>query len=58
MERKDAESIKVVIVQIDDLLTFRQFLKKSADDTIDVCDLKTFRELGDEDTYGFFSTAC
>jgi hypothetical protein len=45
-------------MQIDDLLTFRQFLKKSADDTIDVCDLKTFRELGDEDTYGFFSTAC
>jgi len=38
MERKDTESRKVVIVQIDDLLTFRQFSKKSADDSIDVCD--------------------
>jgi vesicle coat complex subunit len=37
-ERKDAESTKAVIVQVDDLLTFRQFSKKSADDAIDVCD--------------------
>jgi coatomer subunit beta len=35
-ERKDAESTKAVIVQVDDLLTFRQFSKKSADDAIDV----------------------
>ncbi|KIM72414.1 hypothetical protein PILCRDRAFT_23946, partial [Piloderma croceum F 1598] len=40
--RKDVESAKAVIVQVDDLLTFRQFLKKSADDAIDAW------------TYGFF----
>ncbi|KIM74446.1 hypothetical protein PILCRDRAFT_14465 [Piloderma croceum F 1598] len=34
-KRKDAESTKAVIVQVDDLLTFRQFSKKSADDAID-----------------------
>ena len=54
MERKDAESTKGLIMQVDDLLTFQQFSKKSADHTINVCDLKKFRELGDEDTYGFF----
>jgi len=45
-ERKDAESTKAVIVQIDDLLTFRQFSKRLADDAIVVCDFKTFRGLG------------
>jgi coatomer subunit beta len=35
-ERKDAEATKAVIVQVDDLLSFRQFSKKSADDAIDV----------------------
>jgi len=34
-ERKDAEATKAVIVQVDDLLSFRQFSKKSADDAID-----------------------
>jgi len=41
---KDAESTKAFIMQVDDLLTFRQFSKKSADDTIDVCDLLTNSE--------------
>jgi coatomer subunit beta len=36
-EKKEAESKKVSIVQVDDLLTFRQFSKKVADDAIDVC---------------------
>jgi hypothetical protein len=40
------ESTKAVIVQVDDLLTFRQFSKKSADDAIDVCDFENFRGLG------------
>ena len=35
-ERKDAETTKAVIVQVDDLLTFREFSKKSADGAIDV----------------------
>ena len=35
-ERKDAEAPKTVIVQVDDLLSFRQFSKKSADEAIDV----------------------
>ena len=43
-ERKDAENTKAVIVQIHDLLTFRQFLKKSADNGIDVCDFKNNSE--------------
>ncbi|KAI0931475.1 hypothetical protein AcW1_001131 [Taiwanofungus camphoratus] len=34
-EKKDAESAKAKIVQVDDLLTFRQFSKKAADDVID-----------------------
>lgn len=34
-EKKEKES-KVTIVQVDDLLTFRQFSKKAADDAIDV----------------------
>jgi coatomer subunit beta len=41
-------------MQVDDLLNFQQFSKNSVDDTINVCDLKKFRELGDEDTHGFF----
>lgn len=35
-EKKEQESAKVKIVQVDDLLTFRQFSKKPADDMIDV----------------------
>ncbi|KAF9447848.1 coatomer protein [Macrolepiota fuliginosa MF-IS2] len=34
-EKKEAESAKPAIVQVDDLLTFRQFSKKTADDAID-----------------------
>ncbi|KAF9267267.1 coatomer protein [Marasmius fiardii PR-910] len=34
-EKKEAESDKKVAIQVDDLLSFRQFLKKGADDTID-----------------------
>ncbi|KAI0937054.1 hypothetical protein AcV5_005045 [Taiwanofungus camphoratus] len=34
-EKKDAESAKAKIVQVDDLLAFRQFSKKAADDVID-----------------------
>jgi hypothetical protein len=36
-EKKESESTKEHVVQVDDLLTFRQFSKKSADDPIDVC---------------------
>ncbi|KAH7886317.1 adaptin N terminal region-domain-containing protein [Phlebopus sp. FC_14] len=34
-EKKEAESTMETVVQVDDLLTFRQFSKKSADDAID-----------------------
>ncbi|KAI0094521.1 coatomer protein [Irpex rosettiformis] len=34
-EKKDAEATKTVAVQVDDLLTFRQFSKKAADDLVD-----------------------
>lgn len=34
-EKKESESTKEHVVQVDDLLTFRQFSKKSADDPID-----------------------
>ncbi|KAF8636776.1 hypothetical protein AX16_010977 [Volvariella volvacea WC 439] len=34
-EKKEAESTKAAIIQVDDLLTFRQFSKKTADDVID-----------------------
>ncbi|KAL4064123.1 adaptin N terminal region-domain-containing protein [Scleroderma yunnanense] len=34
-EKKEAETVKEKIVQVDDLLTFRQFSKKSADDAVD-----------------------
>ncbi|KAF7970467.1 hypothetical protein HWV62_23875 [Athelia sp. TMB] len=34
-ERKEAETTKAAIVQVDDLLSFRQFSKKSADEAID-----------------------
>ncbi|KAI0685082.1 coatomer protein [Cytidiella melzeri] len=34
-EKKDAETSKAVAVQVDDLLTFRQFSKKAADDLVD-----------------------
>ncbi|KAF9011340.1 coatomer beta subunit appendage platform-domain-containing protein [Cyathus striatus] len=34
-EKKEAESTKPKAVQVDDLLTFRQFSKKTADDAID-----------------------
>jgi len=35
-EKKESESTRDHVVQVDDLLTFRQFSKKSADDPIDV----------------------
>jgi len=35
-EKKESESTQDRVVQVDDLLTFRQFSKKSADDPIDV----------------------
>lgn len=38
-EKKEAESDKTVEVQVDDLLTFRQFSKKAAEDIIDVSHL-------------------
>ncbi|CDO73176.1 hypothetical protein BN946_scf185007.g231 [Trametes cinnabarina] len=34
-EKRESESAKAAIVQVDDLLTFRQFSKKAADDVID-----------------------
>ncbi|KDQ63005.1 hypothetical protein JAAARDRAFT_168400 [Jaapia argillacea MUCL 33604] len=34
-EKKEAETSKAAAVQVDDLLTFRQFSKKAADDVID-----------------------
>lgn len=43
-EKKEAESPKEVAVQVDDLLSFRQFTKKSADDAIDVSYLKRVAE--------------
>jgi coatomer subunit beta len=36
LEKKEAETSKVAAVQVDDLLTFRQFSKKAADEAIDV----------------------
>lgn len=36
-EKKEAEAAKKAVVQVDDLLSFRQFSKKAADDIIDVC---------------------
>lgn len=36
-EKKESETTKAVVVQVDDLLSFRQFSKKTADDAIDVC---------------------
>ena len=35
-EKRESEKAKAAIVQCDDLLTFRQFSKKAADDVIDV----------------------
>jgi coatomer subunit beta len=35
-EKKEAETTKAVAVQVDDILTFRQFSKKIADEAIDV----------------------
>ncbi|KAH7909064.1 coatomer beta subunit appendage platform-domain-containing protein, partial [Hygrophoropsis aurantiaca] len=35
VEKREAENAKVTVVQVDDLLSFRQFSKKSADDPID-----------------------
>lgn len=37
-EKKEAEKAKAAIVQVDDLLTFRQFSKKTADEGVDVRD--------------------
>ena len=38
-EKKEAEAPEAVIVQVDDLLSFRQFSKRDADAGIDVCEL-------------------
>ena len=35
-EKKDSETTKAVAVQVDDLLTFRQFSKKAVEDLVDV----------------------
>lgn len=35
-EKKEAETSKAAVIQVDDLLMFRQFSKKTADDAIDV----------------------
>ena len=35
-EKRESEQAKAKIVQVDDLLSFRQFSKKAADDVIDV----------------------
>jgi len=35
-EKKESESTKAVVVQVDDLLMFRQFSKKTADEALDV----------------------
>ena len=35
-EKKESEKAKAAIVQVDDLLTFRQFSKKAAEDIVDV----------------------
>ncbi|KAK0467332.1 coatomer protein [Desarmillaria tabescens] len=35
LEKKETEATKTAVVQVDDLLTFRQFSKKTNDDTID-----------------------
>lgn len=35
-EKKEAETKKEAIIQVDDLLSFRQFSKKMADEAIDV----------------------
>jgi len=35
-EKKEAETTKAITVHVDDLLTFRQFSKKTADEAIDV----------------------
>jgi hypothetical protein len=36
-EKRELEASKKDVVQVDDLLTFRQFTKKGADDVLDVC---------------------
>ena len=35
-EKKEAETTKAIAIQVDDLLSFRQFSKKTADEAIDV----------------------
>lgn len=35
-EKKELESSKTIEIQVDDLLTFRQFSKKASDDLVDV----------------------
>jgi vesicle coat complex subunit len=37
-EKKEQESTKPAAIQVDDLLTFRQFSKKAAEDIVDVSD--------------------
>jgi coatomer subunit beta len=40
-EKRELEAAKQDVVQVDDLLTFRQFTKKAADDALDVCIFST-----------------
>jgi coatomer subunit beta len=40
-EKRELEVAKQDVVQVDDLLTFRQFTKKAADDALDVCIFST-----------------
>jgi coatomer subunit beta len=42
VEKKEAESTKEAVVQVDDLLTFRQFSKKTAGDAYDVSAIYIF----------------
>ena len=35
-EKKESESAKTIAIQVDDLLSFRQFSKKAAEDIVDV----------------------
>ena len=41
-------------MQVDNLLTCREFSKKPVDDAIVVCDFKNSEDLGDEGTYRSF----
>lgn len=42
-EKKEQEGTKKVAIQVDDLLTFRQFSKKAAEDLVDVRGLTSLK---------------